>query len=323
MVTSPSPIGTQLRLAGEGEWKQTYVGGMDASFITESDLTFQQRAEGYATDADVIAALQKQPNVAVVDVSAVPQEGNFGGPDTQFLLTDLTVDDKTFAPIPVELAKPDGGITTVTIIGVIDSKIGSLVGLFAGQPTIDATYGDVSGTSYFVALRDPERSDEVAKSIESALMHNGVQGVSIRDELKDAQQQEAGFLYLIQGFMGLGLFVGVAAVGVIAFRSVVERRQQIGVLRALGYQRGMVSLSFLIETAFVVGMGVLSGTTLGLVLSRNLFTADDAVSSTSFTVPWAIIGTILVATVVVALLMTWMPSRQAARIAPAEALRYE
>jgi putative ABC transport system permease protein len=260
----------------------------------------------------------------VIDSSAIPQGGlTVGGSGKAFELTGLRSEDETFAPVAVELATPDGGTATVTIIGIIDSKIGSLTGLYAAQPTIDTVYQNVEATSYYVALRDPAQADAVAKGIESSLMHNGVQGVSIRDELKDAQQQEAGFLYLIQGFMGLGLFVGVAAVGVIAFRSVVERRQQIGVLRALGYQRGMVSLSFLIETAFVVGMGVLSGTTLGVVLSRNLFTADEANSSASFTVPWAIIGTILVATIVVALLMTWMPSRQAARIAPAEALRYE
>ena len=54
----------------------------------------------------------------------------------------------------------------------------------------------------------------------------------------------------------------MAAVGVIAFRSVVERRQQIGILRAIGYQRSMVSLSFMIETAFMVVLGVLSGTIL-------------------------------------------------------------
>jgi hypothetical protein len=42
------------------------------------------------------------------------------------------------------------------------------------------------------------------------------------------------FNRLIQGFMGLGLLVGVAALGVISARSVVERRQQIGVMRALG-----------------------------------------------------------------------------------------
>jgi putative ABC transport system permease protein len=322
-MTSPSLVGSQVRLAGEEEWKQTYVGGMDASFIAESDLAFQQRADGYATDADVITALQQQPNVAVVDVSAIPQGGNIGVLDTQFQLTDLTVDDKTFAPITVELAQPDGGTTTVTIIGVIDSSIGSLVGFFAGQPTIDATYGDAANTSYFVALSDPERSDEIAKSIESALMRNGVEAVSIRDELKDAQQQEAGFLYLIQGFMGLGLVVGIAAVGVIAFRSVVERRQQIGVLRALGYQREMVSLSFLIETTFLVGLGGLAGTVLGIILARNLFTSDAAASSATFTVPWVIIIIIAGLTNVAALLTTWLPSRQAGRIAPAEALRYE
>ena len=51
------------------------------------------------------------------------------------------------------------------------------------------------------------------------------------------RRRRSGFFYLMQGFMGLGLFVGVAAVGVIAFRTVVERRQQIGMLRAIGYTR--------------------------------------------------------------------------------------
>ncbi len=154
-------------------------------------------------------------------------------------------------------------------------------------------------------------------------MQNGVQATSIQDELKEGQKQSTGFLYIIQGFMGLGLLVGVAAIGVIAFRSVVERRQQIGVLRAIGYQRSMVSLSFMIETAFVVGMGCITGTVLGLILSRNLFTSDETAAGAGFLIPWAIILTVLAATIVVAMLMTWMPSRQAARIAPAEALRYE
>jgi putative ABC transport system permease protein len=176
-------------------------------------------------------------------------------------------------------------------------------------------------TSYYLQVADPDQAEGIAKSIEAALIGNGAQATSIRDELEESQQQSTGFLYLIQGFMGLGLFVGVAAVGVIAFRSVVERRQQIGVLRALGYQPGMVSLSFLIETGFVVGMGVLSGTALGLVLARNMFTADD--TSDGFMIPWPVILTVVVATIAIALVMTWLPSRQAARIAPAEALRYE
>jgi putative ABC transport system permease protein len=156
------------------------------------------------------------------------------------------------------------------------------------------------------------------------LLINGVQGTSIKNDLEDQQKQNRAFLYIIQGFMGLGLIVGVAAVGVIAFRSVVERRQQIGVLRAIGYQSGMVSLSFLIETAFVVGLGVVSGTVLGLILARNLFASPDfAPSGSTFVVPWSIVIAILVITIVAALLMTIVPARQASRLAPAEALRYE
>ena len=41
--------------------------------------------------------------------------------------------------------------------------------------------------------------------------------------------------------MGLGLIVGVAALGVITARAVVERRQQIGVLRAIGFRSGWSS----------------------------------------------------------------------------------
>jgi len=95
-------------------------------------------------------------------------------------------------------------------------------------------------------------------------------------------------------------------------------------LRALGYQRSLVSLSFLIETAFVVGLGVLSGTILGLWLARNLFTSDEFGSGdVQFVIPWTIVLVILVVTIIAALLMTWIPARQASRLAPAEALRYE
>ena len=214
-VTNPSPFGSELRLEGTEEWKTAGVQGMDAEFITESNLAFQQRAEGYETDADVIEALQEDSRFAVIDSMAVSE--SMGGTGDQFHLTGLSSDDKSFDPYQVELAKPDGGTTTVTIIGVIDSKIGSLRGLYAPQATIDETYSTLAGTSYYVALSDSERADTVAKQIEAAMMHSGVQGTSIRGELEDAQRQEAGFLYLIQGFIGLGLFVGIAAVGVIAF----------------------------------------------------------------------------------------------------------
>ena len=67
--------------------------------------------------------------------------------------------------------------------------------------------------------------------------------------------------------MGLGLIVGVAALGVISARAVVERRQQIGVLRAIGFRKRMVQLSFLLESSFIALTSIVVGTGLGLAVA--------------------------------------------------------
>jgi putative ABC transport system permease protein len=324
---SPTSAVAEARLAGaeDATWKLYPVAGMEPSFIDESTLGFDQRATGYETDEAILDALRTEPNVVVVDSFAVPADGGIGEDENAFLLTGLKSEDKTFEPITVELlSTADGSTHQVKVIGVIDSKIGSLYGMFGTQATMDTIHGQIASTSYYVALSDPDQANAAAQDIESALLRNGVEGVAIRDELEEAQAQESGFLYIIEGFMGLGLVVGVAAVGVIAFRSVVERRQQIGVMRALGYQRRTVAISFLIETIFVVGVGGFAGTVLGLLLSQKLLTSEDSgLSDANFIVPWLILIVIGILTNAAALLMTWLPAMQAGRIAPAEALRYE
>jgi putative ABC transport system permease protein len=319
---APNDGSVRLRQNEGDAWEDDSLQGMDDNFIKNSELMFTQRAEGYASDEAIIQALLTQPNVAIIDSSAT-EGGGFG--DEGFRLSGVKSTDKTFDPVQVQVQLPDSDVpATFTIIGVLDSKISSLFGMYANEQSVSKVFTEAPYTNYYVALTDPDNSKQVAESIEAALLQNGVQATSIRDELKDDQREGTSFLYIIEGFMGLGLIVGIAAVGVIAFRSVVERRQQIGVLRALGYQRSMVSLSFMIETTFVVGMGIISGTTLGVLLARNLFASDEVTtSSVAFTVPWPIISLILSLTIVAALVMTWVPARQASRIAPAEALRYE
>src|SRR5207248_1723045 len=80
-----------------------------------------------------------------------------------------------------------------------------------------------------------------AKQIESALASRGVQADSVKQLIDDSVAQDRAFNRMFQAFMALGLFVGIISLGVIAFRSVVERRQQIGMLRAIGFQSGGVA----------------------------------------------------------------------------------
>src|SRR3972149_3023649 len=115
--------------------------------------------------------------------------------------------------------------------------------------------------------------------------------VLLRDEIADFTQMNKLSNRLIQGFMGLGLIVGLAALGVIAVRAVVERRQQIGMLRAIGFRRTLGGLGLLIEMLVIARLRPLVGF-VALALAATL-------------------------------LLTSLPARQAARTTIAEALRYE
>ena len=89
--------------------------------------------------------------------------------------------------------------------------------------------------------------------------------------------------------MGLGLLVGIAALGVISLRAVVERRQQIGVLRAIGYRRRMIQLSFLFESSFIALLGTAIGVALGAIISYNIVNdvrERENVETLRFSIPW-------------------------------------
>ncbi|MGD9710794.1 MAG: ABC transporter permease, partial [Thermomicrobiales bacterium] len=274
-LTSPHRELSPMRVTGTEEWKQWALYGADSAFLQNATLTFSERAAGYETDEAILQALRNGENVAVIDSWAIPASGDIGSDPSEFRADGISAGKQGFEPVQVELQGSDGLLHEVAIIGVISDDISSLHGLYIAGETLDSIYPVTAKTSYHLALVDEAQTDAVATAVEAAMIDEGVQGISIHEELADAQKQDSGFLKLIEGFMGLGLIVGLAAVGVISFRSVVERRQQIGVLRAIGYKRSMVSLSFGLETLFVVGIGILSGTVLGVILGYNLFSSDD------------------------------------------------
>jgi len=146
-----------------------------------------------------------------------------------------------------------------------------------------------------------------------------MQADALKDLLHEAVSASLTFDRLIMGFMGLGLIVGVAAVGVISTRSVVERRQQIGVLRAIGFRRTMVQASFLLEAAFVAGTSIVVGTGLGLIVGNNVITDSQRQGSfdnLALHVPWATLAIIFLTVFLIAMLTTLVPARRASRVYP-------
>lgn len=315
--------------AEEQKWQSYTARGADTNYLENTGHKFKIIADGYGTtEQDVWAALRDNPNLAVIDALAVPSRDgggfNFGGPE--FRVEGLYFEDEEMEPIEVQVRDPrEGGVTNVTVIGVMDALSDHSGVVMFSKSVLDGISPEpLPITTYRLMVSEGADVKSIATRLDSAFFENGLETTVLEEELEEEREQGLAINRLLQGFMASGLLVGIAALGVISLRAVVERRQHIGVLRAIGYRRGMVLASFLMESSFVALLGILLGVGLGALLSYNLVNSiGEDIPGLKFTIPWLQIGTIIAIAYAFSLLTTFLPARQASRIYPAEALRYE
>jgi putative ABC transport system permease protein len=331
VVGSQSVLAVEAKQLGAGLPEETYlVRGLDDSFLRHTTFGLGQRAKGYASDAAVWRALRERPGLAVVDSLVVPRRDSFGfGVLPDFQLTGILFEEGAFDPIPLQVYdKQSAQSARVEVIGVLrDTAPTEMLGITTSQGTLETAFpGRVAPTIHYFGLAPGVDPEDAAANLESAFLANGLEAQSIEEVVDDMVAASMTFNRLIQGFMGLGLVVGVAALGVISARAVVERRQQIGVMRAIGFRRRMVQAAFLLESSFVALTAIVVGTTLGLLLAWNIIAdtrRQPSWENLELVVPWLNLLVIFLVVYVVALLATLAPALRASRTRPAEALRYQ
>ena len=133
--------------------------------------------------------------------------------------------------------------------------------------------------------------------------------------------------------IGIGLIVMVAALNIVAslILLVMEKTRDIAILKTMGASSKSITLIFLLQGSIIGVLGTLVGAILGTtaayVLDRyKLITIPSDVYQVSYLpfklLPWDLF-TVVVVAIFVCFLATLYPSRQAARLDPAQALRYE
>jgi putative ABC transport system permease protein len=330
-VGSQSVLSVKAKQLGTDRPAESYVArGLDRSFLEHTTFGLGAMARGYTSADAVWNAIATRPGLAVVDGLVAPRRDNWNLevlPD--FQLSGFFVEDGAFDPIPLTVRDPQTGRKIrLTVIGILkDTAPQEMAGISSSQATYQSAFpGRFRPTIHYFALAPGVDAEDAATRLESAFLPNGMQAESIQKVLDDVLAANRTFNRLIQGFMGLGLIVGVAALGVISARAVVERRQQIGVLRAIGFRRGMVQAVFLIESSFIALTSILVGTLLGLVLAADIIRDTQKQPSwenLTLVVPWGSFALIFLLVYVVALAATFVPALRASRIRPAEALRYQ
>jgi len=308
--------------------EQMTVQGADEEYLENVGYGFALRAPGYDSDREVWRALQEEPGTVVVAYSLVPSRNNnsMGEPQPPFQLQGFYAEDEVLPHVQISVSHPETGATEdLTVIGVLEPMAIYAGNIMTSQSSLTRIVGrPVPPQLFWFDLAEEANADETAKTLERRFLANGMQAADTAQEIRDFSATSTMVTDLLQGFMALGLVVGIAALGVVAARSVVERRQEIGLMRAIGFQKGMVQNSFLVESSFIALLGILIGAGLGFALSPQIIDAmSDQIAGMTYHVPWKPILLIVGVAYGAALLTTIIPARQAARVHPADALRYE
>lgn len=295
----------------------TTVVGLPHNAIT--DMTFTKRLPGLGSDAAVWAALARDPKYVVVDAyfgSTGGPPGNFYAPGDHLTLVNPATgrsERKTIAGILTSgMIFYPGGVSQ-TVYPVITS-----------DTAVQRLYGSTARVDSALATTPPGVSaDEVATRLQARYLAASLVATPVATNVRHMFAANTAFFRLMQGFLALGLLVGVSGLGIVMVRAVRERRRDIGVLRALGFQAGTIERAFLAESSFVALQGLVLGALLGVLTTWLMYqkSAQFADLHSGFPIEWGTIGLLLAATFVASLLATLGPARRAAQIRPALAVR--
>ncbi|MGY1814379.1 ABC transporter permease [Blastococcus sp. SYSU D00820] len=158
-------------------------------------------------------------------------------------------------------------------------------------------------------------TDRVGEALPTALVSGLASERAALDSVLDV------LLLVVTGLLAVAVLIALIGVGNTLALSVVERRQENGLLRALGLTRGQLRGLLAWEAVLVAGVAAV----LGVVLGGGYGLAGAAsvlgdVGEVQLTVPWLQVAAIVVVATAAGLLASVLPARRAARTPPVAAI---
>lgn len=296
--------------------------GCSDEFFQHSDFQLEDWDSEYEDYEDVWKAVSENSSLIIMDMMTQARQQDGGGPPQD---DSFTMDIGDWLVVRTNLT---GGHERVfKVVGFTKSSLNQLRGAYVRADVVTEKEGFNTNSSFITLLKfkdgtSEDDQDALAKDLEREFLPNGMQTFLIKQELESFLEIFTNFFYLLEAFLGLGLIVGIAGLGIITIRSVAERRQQIGMLRAIGFKRSMIWKSFIIESSYIAILGIIIGVVLGIILALRFYLDPNSGFEGDFVIPWGTIIPISLMAYVFTFICTIGPSKGAAKINPAEALRY-
>ncbi|MFA6553171.1 MAG: ABC transporter permease [Patescibacteria group bacterium] len=231
-----------------------------------------------------------------------------------------TIDEESGTPTTTTITFPQ----PFTIKGIIDDSTASI----AYVPL--SLVQSLSSVTTFDSIKAKVISQEQAPAIREQIIGQGFIVTSLSDVINQANQIFR-ILQIVLGMFGLVALV-VSAIGMFNTMTIalLERINEIGIMRSIGVTRGDIRKMFIIESMTMGFLGGVGGVLIGILggvlanIGINLLAKSFGGQSLNlfYNPPW-FIAVIIGFSTIVGFLTGLFPSRRAANIDPLEALRYK
>jgi putative ABC transport system permease protein len=208
-----------------------------------------------------------------------------------------------------------GATRKLRIVGILANSVlqGALI---VNEADFVQMFSSVAGYQVFLIDAPKAKVPSVEKELSRALEDQGLSLTPAPARLAAFATVEATYLSIFAALGGLGLLLGSAGLGVIVLRNVLERRGELALLRAVGFQREALHRLVFSEHTLLLVLGLAVGVAAAIAAVIPTLRAEGFA-------PVAGVGKTLVAVLISGLLWTWLATVAALRGPLLTALRNE
>jgi putative ABC transport system permease protein len=301
---------------------RSFYNALPANFLKNADLNLESKLDEYSTSEDVWEAVINDSSKVVIG-PAFYMDGFGKQPELevgQKIKVKSLFSDEVHEKEIIATLRSDANMgVEMSMYSYIITTSEHL------KDELDMDYVDNYSTkNVFVDVEDSEGKEEFQNNVRKVLInYNIAYMIELEDLTKISLTMINTIMGMFQGFLAFSLIVGICGLSIIILRAVNERRQQIGMLRGLGFQRWMILVSFFIESTFITILGIVIGLSMGTIGALMAFEAaykDQPDISPIF--PVGEILLICAAVYISSMIFALLPSIKAARLKPVEATNY-
>jgi putative ABC transport system permease protein len=189
-----------------------------------------------------------------------------------------------------------------------------------GYPVAQRLFGIDDAPSTVRVRTDPDQVEAVRSVLAATTNPEEPSEVSVTrpsDALAAKAAADEALTALLLGLGAVALLVGGIGIANVLVISVLERRHEIGIRRALGATRGHIRTQFLVEAVLLAAAGGVGGVVLGSIVTAGYASSREW----SIAVPAGALAAGVGVALAVGALAGLYPASRAARLAPADAVR--